>query len=86
LVLKALLSGLSSRVGETPNLAARLQSLAQPGTIVIADSTKKLIGDLFECRDMGTVTVKGYEDPVRAWQILALSKIESVSRRSGRMS
>jgi hypothetical protein len=36
-----------------------------------------LIGDLFECRDMGTVTVKGYDDPVRAWQVLALSKIES---------
>jgi class 3 adenylate cyclase/tetratricopeptide (TPR) repeat protein len=67
----------SSEVGETPNLAARLQSLAQPGSIIIADSTKKLIGDLFECRDMGTVTVKGYDDPVQAWQVLALSKIES---------
>jgi class 3 adenylate cyclase len=67
----------SSEVGETPNLAARLQSLAHPGSIIIADSTKMLIGGLFECRDMGTVTVKGYEHPVQAWQVLALSKIES---------
>jgi predicted ATPase/class 3 adenylate cyclase len=67
----------SSEVGETPNLAARLQGLAEPSSIIIADSTKRLIGGLFECRDMGTVTVKGYDDPVQAWQILALSKIES---------
>jgi class 3 adenylate cyclase/tetratricopeptide (TPR) repeat protein len=67
----------SSEVGETPNLAARLQDLAQPGSIIIADSTKKLIGDLFECRDMGTLAIKGYDDPIQAWQVLALSKIES---------
>jgi class 3 adenylate cyclase len=41
----------TSEVGETPNLAARLQAMAEPGSIVIADSTKKLIGDLFESRD-----------------------------------
>jgi predicted ATPase len=67
----------SSEVGETPNLAARLQSLAEPGSIVIADSTKKLIGTLFECHDMGTVAVKGYSDPIQAWQVLALGHVES---------
>jgi class 3 adenylate cyclase len=40
-------------VGETPNLAARLQGIAEPGTVVIADSTRHLAGDLFELRDMG---------------------------------
>jgi class 3 adenylate cyclase len=67
----------TSEVGETPNLAARLQSLAQPGSIIIADSTKKLIGGLFECRDIGAVTVKGYNNPILAWQVLALSQVES---------
>jgi class 3 adenylate cyclase len=67
----------TSEVGETPNLAARLQSLAEPGSIVIADSTKKLIGTLFECCDMGTVTVKGYSTSIQTWQVLALSQIES---------
>jgi class 3 adenylate cyclase/tetratricopeptide (TPR) repeat protein len=67
----------SSEVGETPNLAARLQSLAQPGSIIIADSTKKLIGTLFECRGTGIVTVKGYDEPIQAWQILGMSSIES---------
>jgi class 3 adenylate cyclase len=51
-------------VGETPYLAARLQGLAEPDSIVIADSTKKLIGTLFECSDIGTVAIKGYDDPV----------------------
>ena len=49
----------NSEVGETPNLASRLQGLAQPGGLVIADSTKKLIGAQFECRDLGTVAVQG---------------------------
>src|SRR5215471_18623301 len=43
-----------SVVGETPNLAARLQSLAEPNAVVIAASTRRLVGDLFECRDLGT--------------------------------
>src|SRR5262249_19635243 len=67
----------SSEAGETPNLAARLQVVAEPGSIVIAGSTKKLIGNLFECRDIGTVTVKGYADPFQAWQVLGLSQVES---------
>ena len=67
----------NSEVGETPNLASRLQGLAQPGGLVIADSTKKLIGAQFECRDIGAVTVKGYSGPIQAWQILAPSAVES---------
>src|SRR5499427_6251380 len=48
-----------SVVGETPNLAARLQGLAEPGAVVIAAATRRLIGDLFEFRELGTVEVKG---------------------------
>ena len=47
-------------VGETPNLAARLQSLAEPGAVVIASSTRRLTGGLFEYRDLGDVTLKGF--------------------------
>jgi class 3 adenylate cyclase len=53
-------------VGETPNLAARLQALAEPGTVVIAASTRRLTGGLFEYRDLGTVTLKGFAENVPA--------------------
>jgi hypothetical protein len=66
-----------SVVGETPNLAARLQSLAEPNAVVIAASTRRLVGDLFECRDLGTVEVKGIDVPVPAWQALRPSIVES---------
>ena len=52
-----------SVVGETPNLAARLQAVAEPNTVVIAASTHRLVGDLFEYRDLGTVEVKGITAP-----------------------
>jgi class 3 adenylate cyclase len=54
-------------VGETPNLAARLQALAEPGTVVIAASTQRLTGALFEYRDLGAVSLKGFAENVRAW-------------------
>src|ERR1700726_4433839 len=57
-----------SVVGETPNLAARLQALAGPEAVVIAASTRRLVGDLFEYRDLGAVEVKGIAAPVPAWQ------------------
>jgi predicted ATPase/class 3 adenylate cyclase len=57
-------------IGETPNLAARLQSLAEPGAVVVSQSTRVLIGNLFECRDLGTVQLKGFAEDVRAWQAL----------------
>jgi len=66
-----------SVVGETPNLAARLQALAEPGTVVIAASTRRLVADLFEYRDLGTVEVKGIAAPVPAWQVLRPSSVAS---------
>ena len=64
-------------VGETPNLAARLQLLAEPGVVVIAEGTRKLVGDLFELRDLGFRSLKGIAAPVPAWAVLRPSTIES---------
>jgi class 3 adenylate cyclase len=64
-------------IGETPNLAARLQAIAEPGAVIIASSTRRLIGNLFECRDLGAVKVKGIVEPVQAWQALRTSAVES---------
>src|SRR5262245_23448500 len=64
-------------VGETPNLAARLQTLAEPGTIVVAASTRRLIGDLFRLRDLGRHEVKGIAEPVAAWAVEGVSDSES---------
>jgi class 3 adenylate cyclase len=64
-------------VGETPNLAARLQALADPGTVVIASSTRQLIGALFEYRNLGAVAIKGFAENVPAWQVLGMGSAES---------
>jgi class 3 adenylate cyclase/predicted ATPase len=64
-------------IGETPNLAARLQTLAEPGQVVIAPSTRRLTGGLFEYRDLGRVVLKGWAEPVQAWQVLAPSAVQS---------
>jgi class 3 adenylate cyclase len=66
-----------SVVGETPNLAARLQGLAEPDAVVIAAGTRRLVGDLFEYRDLGVVEVKGIAAPVPAWQVLRPSVVAS---------
>src|SRR6266404_1920425 len=66
-----------SVVGETPNLAARLQALAEPDTVVIAAGTRRLVGNLFEYRDLGTVEVKGIAAPVPASQVLRPSAVAS---------
>jgi class 3 adenylate cyclase/predicted ATPase len=66
-----------SVVGETPNLAARLQALAEPNAVVIASSTRRLVGNLFECRDLGAVEVKGIDAPIPAWQVLHPSVVAS---------
>jgi hypothetical protein len=66
-----------SVVGETPNLAARLQALAEPSSVVIAAGTRRLLGVLFEYRDLGAVEVKGITAPVPAWQVLRPSAVES---------
>jgi class 3 adenylate cyclase/tetratricopeptide (TPR) repeat protein len=64
-------------VGETPNLAARLQAMAGPGAVVIAGSTRRLTGGLFNYRDLGTVALKGFAENVPASQVLGASAAES---------
>ena len=64
-------------VGETPNLAARLQALAEPGTVVISSSTHRLTGGLFHYRDLGPVALKGFAETVPVWQALGASAAES---------
>src|SRR5262245_48146311 len=64
-------------VGETPNLAARLQALAEPGTIIVAASTRRLLGDLFRLRDLGSHEFKGIAEPVAAWAVEGASDSES---------
>ena len=64
-------------VGETPNLAARLQALAGSGTLVIADSTRRQIGALFEIEDLGRQSLAGFTEPQRAWRIVGESGVLS---------
>ncbi|HWX33463.1 MAG TPA: AAA family ATPase, partial [Steroidobacteraceae bacterium] len=64
-------------VGETPNLAARLQGIAEPNTVVIAESTRKLLGNLFELEEIEAQDVKGIAGPVRAWAALRPISMES---------
>lgn len=72
-------------VGETPNLAARVQGLAEPNTIVIADGTRRQVGGLFEYADLGPKTLAGFAEPQRAWRVIGesgvLSRFEAL--RSG---
>ena len=63
-------------VGETPNLAARLQNIAEPNTVVIAEGTRKLLGNLFELEDLGAKDLKGIAGPVRAWSALRPASVE----------
>ena len=64
-------------VGETPNLAARLQAIAEPDMVVIAEGTRRLLGNLFELRDLGARDLKGIAGPARAWAALRASSAES---------
>jgi class 3 adenylate cyclase/predicted ATPase len=70
-------SGESDIVGETPNLAARLQSLAKPSMVVIAESTRRLLGSLFQLQDLGMRNLKGIPGPVRSWAVLQPSSVVS---------
>ncbi|MEY9403672.1 putative ATPase/class 3 adenylate cyclase [Bradyrhizobium japonicum] len=63
-------------VGETPNLAARLQAVAEPNGVIIAESTRRLLGNLFELRDLGPQELKGIPGAVRAWRALRPSSAE----------
>ena len=64
-------------VGDTPSLAARLQALAEPGTVVVAASTRRLLGDRFRLRDLGLHKVKGIAEPIAAWAVDGMSTSES---------
>jgi hypothetical protein len=64
-------------VGDTPNLAARLQGVAEPNTVVLAESTRKLLGNLFELDDLGARELKGIAGSVRAWAALRASSVAS---------
>jgi class 3 adenylate cyclase len=64
-------------IGETPNLAARLQALAAPGTLVIAESTRRQIGALFELDDLGPRPLAGFAEPQRTWRVLGESGVVS---------
>ena len=72
-------------VGETPNLAARLQALAGPNTLVIAEATRRQVGGLFDLEDLGAQLLAGFAEPQRAWRVLgesgAVSRFEAL--RSG---
>jgi class 3 adenylate cyclase/predicted ATPase len=64
-------------VGETPNLAARLQGIAVPNTVVIAEGTRRLLGNLFELQDLGPKDLKGIAGSARAWVALRARSVES---------
>src|SRR5882757_4091841 len=63
-------------IGETPNLAARLQGVAEPNMVVIADSTRRLLGNLFELRDLGHQELKGLAGAVQVWAALRPASVE----------
>ena len=64
-------------VGETPNLAARLQGLAEPNSVIVAEATHELLGGLFEFKDLGPQDLKGFTARVRAWVALRPAVVES---------
>jgi class 3 adenylate cyclase/tetratricopeptide (TPR) repeat protein len=64
-------------VGETPNLASRLQALAQPNQIVVSAATRAMLGDHFDLADLGTHELKGFAEPVPAWRVLTARDVES---------
>ena len=64
-------------VGETPNLAARLQEIAPASGVLVAESTRRLVGDLFQYHDLGSVALKGLPEPVPCWQVLCESTVEN---------
>jgi class 3 adenylate cyclase/predicted ATPase len=64
-------------IGETPNLAARLQAVARPGRVVVSQDTRHLIGRLFELEDLGRHALKGFSEPVGIWEVLGESGAES---------
>jgi class 3 adenylate cyclase len=70
-------SELEGVVGETPNLAARLQAHAEPNGIVVEQTTHQLIGNTFDYRDLGEIELKGFPRVVRAWQVIGIGSVQS---------
>ena len=68
-------------VGETPNLAARLQGIAEPNTVVIAEGTRRLLGNLFELEVLGAKDLKGIAGPLRAWVRCGPVRLKAALRR-----
>jgi len=64
-------------VGETPNLAARLQALAQPNQILVSSATRAMLGDHFDLEDLGAYELKGFAEPVPVWRVLSARDVES---------
>jgi class 3 adenylate cyclase/tetratricopeptide (TPR) repeat protein len=64
-------------IGETPNLAARLQTLADPGTVFICPTTRRLTGGHFDYRDLGPQALKGWAEPISIWRVLSASGVVS---------
>jgi DNA-binding winged helix-turn-helix (wHTH) protein/tetratricopeptide (TPR) repeat protein len=64
-------------IGDTADLAARLQISAQPDTVAIEPATRRLIGDLFDCRDLGALEIGSDAEPIQRWQVTAESAVES---------
>jgi class 3 adenylate cyclase/tetratricopeptide (TPR) repeat protein len=64
-------------IGETPNLAARLQAFADPGMVLISESTRRLAEGHFEFRSLGPVALKGWAGPIPAWQVVGTTAVES---------
>jgi class 3 adenylate cyclase len=73
-------------VGETPNLAARLQALAQPNQIIVSAATRAMLGDHFDLEDLGASELKGFAEPVPAWRVLSARDTESrfAARQTGK--
>src|SRR5262249_20780954 len=65
-------------VGEPPNLAGRLQGIAEPNTVVIAASRRRLLGNLFNLKDLGAKDLKGVSEPVQTWKVLRASLVASL--------
>jgi class 3 adenylate cyclase/predicted ATPase len=66
-----------SAVGSAPNLAARLQTMAEPGRVIVSEQTRRLAGGMFEYADLGRHVLKGFDDPVQAWEVIGESKVRS---------
>jgi len=64
-------------LGDTPNVAARLQGVAAPGTVLLSDRTRRLASGSFEYEDLGPQELKGISDPVRAWRAVAQSTVDN---------